>query len=183
MNSVVVGALIKHLANENPAVFGVCQETLTRYRKMIGITGVHYVSQHQAELLIAALMFRPASNTDLAKSWGQNRDNIRSWLIRGLDSDSIEITENVKGEDLQTVILQATGINIRSIDTLENYARELSIRCGQQIRFRKSLVYSPEIATGFARMAIEKRYARKKSGYETAFKRWGYVPDVQLQAV
>lgn len=183
MNLIVLSPLLKSLAALNPAAFEVSAETIARYRRLCGIPNQQYVSQHKAQLLIAALLFRPRSERELALMWGANREAISRWLakaIAGMDLASVQITQSVRGGDLAAAIFEVSLISIRSTDTLENYARELSNRSGQQIKFHSDLVYGPELATAFARLAVEKRESRKQSGLRTAFQRWGYVPDVQF---
>lgn len=183
MNSIVLAPFLQSLAIQNPSVFGVSAETMAKYRALAGLKNAQYADQHSAQLLLTALLFRPSSEAELSKLWGQNRNEIARYFVLGLSANSIEITETVLGASLRQKIFEATLIRLKSDDTLENYARELSQRFSREIRFHKAEVFSPALATAFARLAVEKRQRQKQVGYETAFKRWGYVPGVELQAV
>lgn len=181
MNPIVLAPFLRSLAIQNPAVFDVAPETMAKYRAMADLSGVHYASEQSAKLLVAALLFRPADEAELARMWGQHRNEIAKWVVKGVSSASVEIHQSVLGQNLKQAIFEATLIRIKSDNTLRNYAKELSARSGQKIVFHPSLKYSPELATAFARLAVECRQSRKQSGLETAFKRWGYVPSVEMQ--
>lgn len=178
---IVLKSLLEHLAHLNPVVFAVSDPTIAKYRAMAGIAGAHSCSRHHAEKLITALLYRPSDEQQLVRTWGVKRMEVQAWLAQGLaGSDSIVINNDVLGENLRDAIFQATGVCLKTDKTLEGYARELSQRLGKPIKFHKRIEYKAELATIFARMAVEKRYSKRQSGYETAFKRWGYVPDAQI---
>lgn len=182
MAGIVLNALFRSLAASNPAAFDVCPETMARYRKMAGIPNRQTCDSHTAELLVAALIYRPTSARELAFCWGQNRDEMRRLVVTNLTVDRVEISSDVSGAELRARILEATCIDIKSPRTLSNYAKELSERLRRPIVFSPDAVYPAAIATAFARLAVEKRNAQRQNGYKVAYQRWGYVPDVQIVA-
>jgi hypothetical protein len=180
--SIVLSSFLKALAVVNPVAFAVSSETLAKYRAMAGISNVQNCSRHRAELLMAALLYRPKTSAELARCWSANREYLSVLFVRALtDADyaSVSIHQTVRGSELRRAIFEATLINIKSDKTLANYAAVLSERSGQDVRFLPSAEYSAEVATAFARLAVEKKQEQKRHGYDTAFKRWGYVPQVQ----
>ena len=182
VGTIVLSQFLAALAVVNPLAFAVSSETLAKFRVMAGVANVQTCSRHKAELLMAALLYRPKSEHELSQSWLANREYLAVLFVRALtdaDCASVSIQRSVRGSELRQAIFEATLINLKSDKTLANYAAVLAERSGQQIRFVPSAEYSADVATAFARLAVEKKQEQKRYGYETAFKRWGYVPEVQ----